>query len=72
MFTKFKGIFSSKQSSGETNEYLGSRREKEMFQLLIGQLSPVSGWVMSPENLGRFKYQNVIFEKRVFASVIPG
>jgi hypothetical protein len=43
MFTKFKGIFSSKQSSGETNEYLGSRREKEMFQLLIGQLSPVSG-----------------------------
>jgi hypothetical protein len=43
-----------------------------MFQLLIGQLSPVSGWVMSPENLGRFKYQNVIFEKRVFASVIPG
>lgn len=29
MFTKFKGIFSSKQSSGETNEYFGSRSEKK-------------------------------------------
>lgn len=28
MFTKFKGIFSSKQCSGEANEYFGSRSEK--------------------------------------------
>ena len=29
MFTKFKGIFSSKQSFGEANEYFGSRNEKK-------------------------------------------
>ena len=29
MFTKFKGIFSSKQSSGEADEYFGSRNEKK-------------------------------------------
>ena len=37
MFTKFKGIFSSKQSSGEANEYFGSRKEKKIISLFTGR-----------------------------------
>lgn len=47
MFTKFKGIFSSKQSSGKADEYFGSSKSKKKH-VIIGQSDAThDGWAVS-------------------------
>lgn len=62
MFTKFKGIFSSKQSSGEANEYFGSRNEKNVLIINWSSPSVVDSIVSSPhpQNHIHLDPQNVI------------
>lgn len=47
MFTKFKGIFSSKQSSGKADEYFGSSKSKKKHVIIGQSVVTHDGWAVS-------------------------
>lgn len=47
MFTKFKGIFGSKQSSGKADEYFGSSKSKKKHVIIGQSVATHDGWAVS-------------------------